>query len=180
MTTFLFIARGAVIAVLVATFSGCAFSPRQRPIGLGPVDTGPGSLAEARKYLQGRWTLQSFEVFPIDQGPIRLSGSGTLIYDEYGNLEMEVHADAASAQLLSRAGIQTTQGVLSTKGRTAVDLQSHTLTYILDGQPPLGAPSGPLALNRPRHWQVDGNVLTLTTKLDDGRALSVARWMKAL
>ena len=55
---------------------------------------------------------------------------------------MEVHADAASAQLLSRAGIQTTQGVLSTKGRTAVDLQSHTSTYILEGQPPLGAPWG--------------------------------------
>ena len=178
MTKLLF-ARGSVIVALATSFAACTASPRQRPIGLGTVDTGPGSLTEARKYLEGRWTLQSFEVFPTDQPPIRLAGTGTLIYDGYGNLEIEVHADAASAQLLSRAGIQTTKGVLTTKGRTAVDLQSRTLTYILEGQAPLGAPSGPLGLNRPRHWQVEGNVLTLTTNGDDGRAVSVARWTKA-
>ena len=146
---------------------------------MGEVNSGPGSLIQARKYLEGRWTLQSFDVFPAGQPPIRLSGSGTLIYDEYGNLEMEVRADDASVPLLSKAGIQTNQGVLATKGRTAVDLQARTLTYILEGQKPLGAPSGPLALNRPRHWQVDGNVLTLTTNGDDGKPVSVARWMKA-
>jgi hypothetical protein len=68
--------------------------------------------------------------------------------------------------------------VLSTEGRTAVDLQNRTLTYIIQGQPPVGAPSGPLATNRPRHWEVTGNVLTLTTKNDKGEALSVGRWKK--
>ena len=43
---------------------------------------------------------------------------------------------------------------------------------------PAGAPSGPLALNRKRYWVVEGNVLTLTTKADDGKDLSVAKWQK--
>jgi hypothetical protein len=101
-----------------------------------------------------------------------------LTYDQFGNLEIEVHADKESVPYLSRAGIETANGVLMTKGRTAVDMQQHTLTYTLEGQPPLGAPSGPLALNRPRYWQVDGNVLTLTTKDDEGKPTSVGRWMK--
>ncbi len=70
------------------------------------------------------------------------------------------------------------QGVVRQEGRVAVDMQNRTLTYILDGAPPLGAPSGPLASNRPRYWQVDGNVLTLTTKDDKGTPLSVGRWQK--
>jgi hypothetical protein len=168
----------AAILFPAVTFSGCTASPRQRPILMGPVDTGPGTLAEARKYLEGRWTLQSFTVTPTGQPPIKLTGSGTLIYDQFGNLEMEIRADESSAKLLAGSGIETAKGVLSTRGRTAVDLQARTLTYILEGQPPLGAPSGPLALNRPRHWQVEENVLTLTINGDDGRPAAVGQWLK--
>jgi hypothetical protein len=163
---------------LTAVIAACAGSPRQRPVELGPVDTGPGTLAAARKYLEGRWSLQSFEVFPSGQQPIRLTGAGTLTYDAYGNLDMEVRADETSAQLLAQGGIETTNGVLSTKGRAAVDMQARTLTYVVEGQPLLSAPSGPLALTRPRHWQVEGNVLTLTTNGDDGRPVTVGKWRK--
>jgi len=68
--------------------------------------------------------------------------------------------------------------VLLKSGRVVIDVQAHTLTYVIQGQPPLGAPSGPLALNRKRHWVVEGNVLTLTTKGTDDKALSVAKWQK--
>ena len=63
-------------------------------------------------------------------------------------------------------------------GRTAIDIQARTLTYFFAGQAPLGAPSGPLALNRTRYWQVADNILTLTTRGDDGQPLSVGRWQK--
>jgi hypothetical protein len=33
-------------------------------------------------------------------------------------------------------------------------------------------------VSRPRHWQVDGNVLTLTTKDDAGKPVSVSKWRK--
>jgi hypothetical protein len=83
-----------------------------------------------------------------------------------------------TGEALTKAGIEIRGGVLSTEGRTAVDLQNRTLTYIIQGQPPVGAASGPLATNRPRHWEVAGDVLTLTTKDAKGEALSVGRWKK--
>jgi hypothetical protein len=167
---------GIVLALAVA--SACSASPRQRPVKMGPVDTGAGSLTAARKYLEGRWTLLSFEVFPPGQPPLQLKGSGTLSYDAFGNLNMEIRVDEATSELLARAGIPTREGVLSTSGRTVVDMQARTLTYMIEGQPPVGAPSGPLATNRPRYWQVEGNVLTLTTKGDDGKPVSTGRWEK--
>ncbi len=168
------------MAALVAALAcaGCAGAPRQRAIEGGPVDTGPTSIAAARKYLEGRWTLESYRIFPAGQASIPLTGSGTLLYDAYGNLDMEIRADAATARVLDRAGIPSDNGVISARGRAAVDMQSRTLTYVLEAPPAPGAPSGPLALNRARHWVVDGAILTLTTKGDDGRILSEGRWRK--
>ena len=166
----------AVITICVAALSTGVFgAPSQKG---GPVGTGPGSLAAARKHLEGRWSLIGYEIFPPGQPPIRLAGEGTLTYDAFGNLEVHIRVNETTAALLESSGIQTTDGMLSTVGRTAIDLQARTLTYFLEGQRPLGAPSGPLALNRPRHWQVEGNVLTVTTRGDDGQPLSIGRWSK--
>jgi hypothetical protein len=164
------------LSFLAAGGVGCKSAPRERPIPLGPVDQGPGSLTAARKYLEGRWSLESFEVYPPGKPPIALKGSGTLSYDDFGNLKMDIRADQASADLLRAAGIDIRDGVISSDGRTAVDMQNRTLTYIIPGQTPN---PGPLALNRPRHWVVEGNVLTLTTKDDNGKPLSVGRWRKS-
>jgi len=144
----------------------------------GPVESGPGTAAAARKFLEGRWGLLSFEVLPPGQAPIRVNGSGTLVYDAFGNLDVEIRVDEATAGALERAGISSTRGRISMSGRTAIDIQARTLTYFFAGQAPLGAPSGPLALNRTRYWQVADNILTLTTRGDDGQPLSVGRWQK--
>lgn len=155
------------------------------PVGAeqrGPVDKGPGTLAAARKYLEGRWDLQTFDIMPPGQATIHLTkdtGRGTLIYDDFGNLEMDVKVDAATAKLLTAAGIETKNGSLYTKGKTAVDMQGRTLRFILEGQPATGAPSGPIALNKLRHWEVNGNILTLTTKDEAGKVVSVGKWQKA-
>jgi hypothetical protein len=145
----------------------------------GPVDKGPGTLTAARKYLEGRWTLLSYEIFPPGEKPVRLEGKGTLFYDDFGNLEMDIRVDGKTALVLEGVGIPTTDGILTTKGRTVINLQGRTLVFVLEGQPAFGHPSGPLALNRPRHWQVEGDELTLTTKGDDGQPLSISRWKKS-
>jgi len=90
---------------------------------------------------------------------------------------MEIRTDQATSDQLDDAGIRMQGGVLSMKGRTVIDLQNRTLTYVMEGQPAAGAP-GPLAVNRPRYWQVDGDVLTLTTKDDNGQPLSVGKWQR--
>jgi hypothetical protein len=171
--------RHISIAIVAASLLALTIAEPGLGAQRGPVDTGPGTLAAARKYLEGRWRLLSFDVTPPGKQPIRVLGAGNLTYDGFGNLTVEIRVDGATAAMLEANGIQTEKGVLSTSGRTAVDLQSRTLTYTFEGQAPLGAPSGPLALNRPRHWQVDGNVLTVTTKNDEGQTVSVGKWEKA-
>ena len=172
-------AIGAAITVTVFTvfLPGCAAAPRERPLAMGPVDTGPGTLASARRFLEGRWQLETFEIHRPGQPPLLLKGSGTLIYDDMSNLRMEVRADEGSADLLRAAGVDIRDGMISTEGRTAIDLQNRTLTYALGGQAPL-VRGGPLAMERPRHWVVDGDILTLSTKDDAGRPLSIARWKR--
>jgi hypothetical protein len=168
--------RTIVVCLVAAAAVGCAAAPRQRPVEMGPVDQGAGSIAAARKYLAGRWTLESFEVYPPGKAPIALKGAGTLLYDEFGNLKMDIRADQGSADLLRAAGVDIRDGVISSDGRVAVDMQNRTLTYVIPSQVPPTA--GPLAINRPRHWEVAGDVLTLTTKDDAGKPLSIGRWKK--
>ena len=94
-----------LLAAAAAVYSG---EPRQR----SKVDTGPGSLTAARKYLEGRWGLESFEVRPPGKPPIQLKGSGVLNYDDFGNLTMEIRADQATSDLLRAAGIEIRDGVI--------------------------------------------------------------------
>jgi hypothetical protein len=168
--------RRALVFSVLAAAAGCAGGPRQRPVEMGPVDTGPQTIAAARKYLAGRWTLETFEVFPPGKSPITLKGAGTLSYDDFGNLKIEIRADEKSSDLLRAAGIDIRDGVISSEGRTAVDMQNRTLTYIVPSQAPNTV--GPLGLQRPRHWQVEGDVLTLTTKDEAGKPLSVGVWRR--
>jgi hypothetical protein len=168
----------AVIAIVSVGGPGCTKAPRQRPVEGGPVDTGPGTLTAARKFLEGRWSLESFEVFPPGGTPIKVQGTGVLTYDDFGNLRIDIRVDPKTGDMLRSVGIDVRDGAMTTEGRTAVDLQNRTLTYILEGQPALGAPSGPLALNRPRHWVVEGDLLTLSTRDANGTVLSTGRWRK--
>jgi hypothetical protein len=171
--------RGSIPFLLLTLMgAACGATAGERPIELDPVDTGAGTLASARKFLEGRWQLESFEAHPPGQAPVVLTGSGTLVYDSMSNLRMEIRADEASADMLRAAGIDIRDGIISTDGRAALDLQNRTLTYVLQGQAPL-VQRGPLAMERPRHWVVDADTLTLTTRDEAGRPLSIARWKRA-
>jgi hypothetical protein len=173
--------KTAGIGLLIAAATACgSASPRQRPISAGPVATGAGTLTAARKYLEGRWVLESFIVNPPGREPVALKGTGVLNYDDFGNLEMNIKADEASSDLLRAAGIAIPDGVIATEGRTVIDVPNKTLTYILEGQPSsMTTGGGPLATNRPRHYEVTADVLTLTTRGATGEPLSISRWKKS-
>jgi hypothetical protein len=173
--------RSASIVLLLGTalfgITGCAAAPLNKPMEGGPANTGAGTVTAAREYLRGRWSLESFDLYLPGKPPATLKGSGTITYDEFGNLRMDIRADRDASDLLSAAGVELGKdGVISSDGRTAVDMQNRTLTYFIEGQP---VGTGPFALNRPRYWQVQGNVLTLTTKGDGGQPLSISRWKKS-
>ena len=164
-----------VVAASLAV-SACGAAAGEKPIQLGPVDTGAGTLSSARRFLQGTWTLESFEVRPPGKPPLRLTGAGMLQYDDSGNLTMQIQADEKASDVLRALGVDIRDGKISTEGRTAIDLQNRTLTYVVEGQAPLTR--GPLGTDRPRHWVVEGSTLVLTTKDDSGQPLSIGRWIK--
>lgn len=168
----------SVLALMLVSATACMGAPRQRPVKGGDVDQGPESITAARKFLEGRWTLESFDVFPPGKPPIALKGAGTLNYDEFGNLRIEIRADEKSADLLRAAGVELRDGTISSDGRTVVDMQNRTLSYVLPGQT-VGAPAaGPLAPSRPRHWEVKGDLLFLSTRDESGKPLSTGRWKR--
>ena len=162
----------AAVAAALVTAGGCARN------AIGPVDPGARALVEARKYLEGRWGLLSFEVRRPAGDMIYLKGEGTLLFDDFGNLEMEIRTDETTGQALSEAGIPLEKGRLSVKGRTALDMANHTLTFVPQGQPLLVPPTGPLAAIYPRHWTVEGDVLIIDTKDDLGNPTTVGRWRR--
>ena len=173
-----FFLKRSIVALMLASVAGCTAAPRQRPVKGGDVSEGAGSITQARKFLQGRWSLESFEVFPPGKAPITLNGSGMLNYDEFGNLRVEIRADDQSAQLLRAAGIDIQDGKISSDGRTVVDMQNRTLSYILAGQAVGDPGAGPLSPSRLRYWEVKGDLLFLSTKDAAGTTLSMARWKK--
>ena len=73
---------------------GCTGGPRQRPIPGPDIEHGPDSITAARKFLQGRWALETFQVFPPGKPPITLKGAGTLDYDVYGGTVLITFADS--------------------------------------------------------------------------------------
>jgi hypothetical protein len=167
--------RALLLATVMIAPAACA--KEKNPIKLGPVDTGAGTLTSARNFLNGRWILESFEVRLPNQAPVVLKGAGMLVYDESSNLSMHITADEKSSDILRAAGVDIRDGQIITEGRTAVDLQNHTLTYILEGTAPLMR--GPLGVDRPRHWVVEGDLLILTTRDQSGQPTSIGRWRKS-
>jgi len=173
------VASLSALSLSLAAAAACAGAPRAKPLPVGKIESGAGTVNEARKFLEGRWALESFEVRPPGKPPIALKGSGVLNYDDFGNLRIEIRTDEATSDLLRAAGIEIRDGMISSDGRTAVDMQNRTLTYFIEGQRSSNATGGgPLALNRPRHWEVMGDILTLTTRDDSGAPLSIARWKR--
>ena len=157
----------------------CAAKPIQKPLEGGKVDTGPQTLAAARRYLEGVWALESYDLYPASGPPITLNGTGRLTYDAFGNMKIEIQTDPATGALIRKAGIENVDGRINSDGRTVVDMQARTIAYVVEGQPTGKTEAlGPLALRRLRYWQVDGNLLTLTTKDDGGKPVSISKWRK--
>ena len=170
--------NGAVFVYLVSSLAGCSAAPRQRPIKGGDVETGAGTLTAARKYLEGRWSLQSFQVFPAGKPPVPVQGQGTVVYDDYSNLTMDVRVDDASVKALQAAGVEVVNNSFHTEGRVVVDMNKRTLTYMMSKDGSVARKPGPLDLNLPRHWEVAADTLTLTTKDAAGKPLFVSVWQR--
>ena len=76
-----------IIAILaVAASVACQAQPRQRPLDVGPVASGPGTIEFERRRLEGTWRLDRFEVIDSAGSSRAVRAEAILTYDEYGNL----------------------------------------------------------------------------------------------
>lgn len=172
-------ATGLAALLTIAIAASAMAAPRQHGDGAEQVGARPTTLVEARKFLEGRWSLESFEIRPPDGALQKLKGSGVLTFDDFANLRMEIRTDQGSADTLRAAGIEVRDGLISTDGRVAIDLQRRALTYFLEGQRSgYVTGGGPLAPSRPRYWEVTADTLTLTTRDDKGAPMSISRWTR--
>jgi hypothetical protein len=112
--------RVSVLATLVAgtlLFGACAASPRQRPVGVGDVSSGQGSLEATRKALEGTWTLTQFEVAGAGGKLTPVRAKAQLTYDGFGNLSIK----GVLEEPLPGQTTVTDQPALAYTGRVVID-----------------------------------------------------------
>jgi hypothetical protein len=85
-----------------------------------------------------------------------VKGQGTLSYDDFSNLSMELRTDVTTSDQAEGRGHRDSGWDHFDDRRTAVDMQNRTLTYMLEGQP--AGKQRSARASRPRYWQVDGNL----------------------
>lgn len=167
---------------------GCASSPRQRPVAVGEVDTGPGSLTAARQQLEGHWTLLTLAMFDEDGRQVDVDATGSLTSDAFGGLTIEFRMTDAGRQSLQSLGIVSPNPVISTSGRAVIEPRQQQITYVgADFAKQGGLDAGlaakranPFALERVRYYtfNADGS-MRLATRHDNGRDAAVSTWKRS-
>ena len=181
------IRMGAVAGLLFAV-AACSASPRQRPIGVGDVNAGEGTVQAERAKLQGRWTLEALNVRNAAGRQSAVEAAGTMSFDGFGNLDVEYRFTEAGQKALEALGIKTPDLVVSTSGSVAIDPVKKLITYAgkdvqqraMGFDPDLAARrANPFTLERVRYYTfgAEGG-LTLTTRHEDGTDAATARWKK--
>lgn len=176
-----------VFLVSLLLMAACAAAPRQRPLPIGPPETGAGTTAAARQELQGRWTLVSLDVGDEQGRHTPVEADGVLSMDAFGNLRIELRPTDAGRAAMTTLGVSYPR-TISLEGRVVIDPQQHTITFISPGtntsdvglDPALAARRGnPFAVERMRSYAIDADgVLTLRTRHDNGADAATSRWKR--
>ena len=161
-----------LLATVVLTTISCTASPRQRPIGLSDVNTGPGSLEAVRRQLQGTWDLVTLESSPgAGQAIVPVKATGTLVYDEYANLTIDAKTTDPAAPVAARESPQ-----LHFKGRAAIDPVKKELRLMdLSGNVD---PNEVLSPERRRVFEIDAETLKLSSVDERGEVTAVSTWRR--
>ena len=166
----------ALPAVLIATLavsllSGCEAAPRARPVKMGPVDTGTGSVESVRRQLQGTWELVTLEVYSSSGEKTTAQASGRLQYDDHGN--MSIHGTITGTANIDPSA-------LNLEGRVAIDPDAHTfrITSVTAKSTDDRRVDPKLDAAHVRYYAFEGDVLTTTIKNAAGATTATATWKK--
>lgn len=159
-------------AVALMLQAACAAAPRQTPIKLGSVDTGPGSLEATRRALEGSWTLVSLEVIETSGARQLVKATGRLTYDAYGTMTIHGMIENDPAK---------TPALLEFTGRIVIDT-THKQFYAADlvaGQPVDEAQLAPVSADKARRYELTSDALTVTYMDAAGKPTATASWRRA-
>jgi len=167
--------HGLAVVIGVIALSGCAASPRQRPVSAGPVNTGAGSLESTRRQLAGTWTLTRFEVLNAAGQLTAVRAKAQLTYDDFGNLSIKgvleeplpgqtSIGDAPALAYSGRATIDTARKELVLTGATSVEPSPEVLASI--------------GMDQRRRYELTDTSLTISAVDAQGRVTSRATYSK--
>ncbi|MBP1636827.1 MAG: hypothetical protein H6Q10_3401 [Acidobacteria bacterium] len=165
-------AAALVSAVLAAAVSGCAPMPRQRPVEMGPVDTGAGSLESVRRQLEGAWTLVSLEAFDQAGVATPVQAKGLLTYDAYGNMTAQ--------GTFKDERLPGARGVLDFSGRAVIDVKQNRL-LLSEQNSNVRFDEGTARAISPdkfRYYEFEGDLLKITIKDAAGAPQARSVWRK--
>jgi hypothetical protein len=164
-----------VLPVAVLTFAllaGCQAAPRARPVKMGPVDAGAGSVEAARRQLQGTWQLVELDVYSPSGQKTPVQASGRLTYDDHGNLAMRGTITGSA---------QVDPSALNFEGRVAIDPDAHTikLTGVTAASADDKRVDPKLDASKVRYYEFEGDLLKTTLKDSAGTTTATATWKRA-
>lgn len=162
-------AASGLAGLAIALTLGCSAAPRQRPVKMGDVDTGAGSLEAVRRQLEGSWQLASLQTFG-GGAPVTHPAEAVLTYDAYGNLSIIGRLEKPDP---NNAG----SPLLQYKGRAVIDPAKQQLR-LMDSKGPEGALPTEVRPEHLRKYEFAGEQLKLSTIDASGNVTATTVWNK--
>jgi hypothetical protein len=158
------------VAAVAVTVTACAAAPRQRRIKGADVQTTAGSVEAVRRQLQGRWELVALESVPPRGGArVPISATGTLIYDEFGNMTIDARTTDPAAPVAARES-----DLLAFKGRAVIDAE-HQELKLMDVTGNVNADEV-LSTERRRRFEFGAGTLKLSSLDEHGEVTAISTW----
>lgn len=164
--------RGSVVALALTTLAACGGSSGARPpVAAPPAAPAPGTDVTGHQ-LRGTWRLVTYETIAPNGERTRHPVTGRMTIDPSGRVTVRAQ--------LERQG--QPPFVLDYTGQAVIDSRSQMLR--VEGasvpRPPSGAPPNvvsAVSLDRARHYQLSGNLLTVTAlKAGSKRPVATVVW----
>ena len=132
------------------------------------------SLEEVRAKFVGNYELVTFESFRPDGEVVPRDYVARIMYDPLGNMSA-IGMPNDLPQRAEASGDERTVGGFAYFGRAEIDIAAGTVTHQV-----IGAPLNPglVGVGRVRHYEFDGDLLTLSIKNDDGRITGQLIWRR--
>jgi hypothetical protein len=179
-SSLIFFAFPAAAAVVTMTIAGCSPGPLSAPKQARPMnkpvalnsDDSSGTLEAARRQLTGTWDLEALEYSPQGNDTrVPVKASGTLVYDEFGNLTIDARTTDPAAPVAAREA-----NILAFKGRAVIDVTRSELKLMdLTGNVD---PNEVLAPERRRKYELHENTLMLSSFNDRGQVTAISTWKR--